>query len=130
MLNKNKKLFALISMGIFSVPLTFSLISTFKAYSIFFGDSLQGADRSEIKNAITESLFGVIGWPLIGLIVIFLIALLLDGIKYKERWVFWTLLFMGFLWLLCFPAGSFIGLAFLIYLFVKMKTFGRVREDP
>lgn len=124
MKNDSKRLFSILGIGVFAIPLILSLISTYNAYSVFFGSTAKKLESNQVESLITKTFFGVIGWPLLGVVCIIFIAIILDGLNYRRKWIFWILLMMGFLWLACIPAGSvFVGLPLLIYLLIKKNTF-------
>ncbi|MFZ2632993.1 MAG: hypothetical protein WA081_06065 [Desulfosalsimonadaceae bacterium] len=107
-----------------TAPLVLSYRYLFNAYFLFFGNAGQGLGEKALREEILGSLYGIVGWPLLGYVGFILVAICLDGMKYRPRWFFWALLTLSVLWVFCLPAGPLLGLPLLIYLLIKKKSFG------
>ncbi len=78
-----------------TAPLILSYRYLYKAYFLFFGKAGQGLETETLRGEIFGSLYGIIGWPLLGFVGFIVLAMCLDGMKYRPRWFFWTFSIQG-----------------------------------
>jgi len=101
-----------------------------KAFNRLTNEAAGIGDPSKLGGAIGEVLITTFIGMVVALIGAVLILIAVMSSRYRGQWLFWLMVSLGALYLLAFPLGTLIGIAFLVSALTRPHEFLRGLAVP
>ena len=121
----NKILFALFAIACLLVPWGYSLASIADFSTLVADVRGNEVNDESAKNAIVSIGTKYVLSGLSAMTGIIVLGICIDGMDYRPRWMFWSIVLLGLIWLPLYSAGTMLGAALLLYAIPNYGRFHR-----
>jgi hypothetical protein len=118
-----KHVAAFVGLSLLIIPWLVSVAAVFQFGELATDVRSSSIEATAAKSTLLAILYKYVLGGLSAMLGILVLGFCVDGMEYRPKWLFWTLLALGLIWLPFYAAGTMLGIAVILYTSLNYRSF-------